>query len=142
MLYGNLTEKQWAKARTLKVLFDFLNLAPGEIHNMGTEQDPQPNKDANLIDAEAKKKQERQILMSSASSKLTKEFQAWWGQGNHRFEFSVDGSYLRIWVSDSVRPEKIELENRSRGLQWFFSFFIVFLVESKGTHDNCILLLG
>ncbi len=141
LLSGSLTEKQWAKARTLKVLFDFLNLAPGEIQSMGTEQDPQPNKDANLIDAEAKKKQERQILMASASAKLTKEFKAWWGQGDYRFEFSVDGSYLRIWVSDSVRPEKIELENRSRGLQWFFSFFIVFLVESKGIHNNCILLL-
>ncbi len=136
-----LTEKQWAKARTLKVLFEFLNLAPNEIQQLGAEVDPQPDKDAKMVEAEAKRKQERQILMSSASSKLTKEFNEWWGQGNYRFEFSVDGSYLRIWVSDSVRPEKIELESRSRGLQWFFSFFIVFLVESKDAHNDCILLL-
>jgi energy-coupling factor transporter ATP-binding protein EcfA2 len=136
-----LTEKQWAKARTLKVLFDFLNLAPMEIQQMGLEQDSQPNKELHIIEAETKKKQERQILMASASSKLTKEFKTWWGQGDYRFDFSVDGSYLRIWVSDGLRPEKIELENRSRGLQWFFSFFIVFLVESKGSHNNCILLL-
>jgi len=27
------------------------------------------------------------------------------------------------------------------GLQWFFSFFLTFLVESRDTHSNCILLL-
>ena len=38
-------------------------------------------------------------------------------------------------------PEKIELESRSKGLQWFFSFFLVFLAESKDVHKNCVLLL-
>ena len=37
--------------------------------------------------------------------------------------------------------EEIELEGRSKGLQWFFSFFLIFLVESKDSHSNCILLL-
>ncbi|MEQ1764025.1 MAG: AAA family ATPase [Pyrinomonadaceae bacterium] len=40
-----------------------------------------------------------------------------------------------------MRPEEVELEGRSRGLQWFFSFFLVFLVESGGEHSECILLL-
>ena len=50
-------------------------------------------------------------------------------------------SGLRIWVSDSIRPEPIELEARSTGLQWFFSFYLVFLVESELHHQNAILLL-
>lgn len=49
--------------------------------------------------------------------------------------------HFRIWVSDELRPEEVELESRSKGLQWFFSFFLVFLVESKDTHSNCVLLL-
>lgn len=44
-------------------------------------------------------------------------------------------------MSDSLRPEPIELEGRSRGLQWFFSFFLVFLVETKEGHSNTVLLL-
>jgi hypothetical protein len=37
--------------------------------------------------------------------------------------------------------EPIELENRSTGLQWFFSFYLVFLVERTGSHENAMLLL-
>jgi predicted ATP-dependent endonuclease of OLD family len=33
------------------------------------------------------------------------------------------------------------LENRSTGLQWFLSFYLVFLVESTETHKDAILLL-
>ncbi len=40
----------------------------------------------------------------------------------------------RIWVSDDKRPEEIELEGRSTGLQWFLSFYLVFLVESADAH--------
>jgi predicted ATP-dependent endonuclease of OLD family len=33
------------------------------------------------------------------------------------------------------------LEGRSTGLQWFLSFYLVFLVESEGDHKNAVLLL-
>ena len=36
---------------------------------------------------------------------------------------------------------EIELEARSKGFQWFFSFYLVFLVESEGGHKDTILLL-
>ena len=44
-------------------------------------------------------------------------------------------------MSDDKRPEEIELERRSTGLQWFLSFFLVFLVESQEAHKGAILLL-
>jgi len=48
---------------------------------------------------------------------------------------------FEFWVSDARRPEKIELEDRSSGLQWFLSFYLIFLVESSADHRNAILLL-
>ena len=131
--------KDAAKARTLKTLFKYVNLDPKEITEMGTEINGTPN--AAQIDATAKKKKEREILLSSASAGFTKSFNEWWKQGNYTFDFKADGNYFRIWVSDSVRPEPIELEARSTGLQWFFSFYLVFLVESELHHRNAILLL-
>ncbi len=131
--------KDAAKARTLKTLFKYVNLDPKEITEMGVEGNGSPN--ATQIDATAKKKKEREILLSSASASFTKSFNAWWKQGDYIFNFKADGSYFRIWVSDSVRPEPIELEARSTGLQWFFSFYLVFLVESELHHRNAILLL-
>ena len=53
----------------------------------------------------------------------------------------ADGDYFRIWVSDSIRPAEVSLELRSTGLQWFLSFYLVFLVESQDVHKNAILLL-
>lgn len=131
--------KEAAKARTLKTLFKYVNLDPKEITEMGTEINSSPN--AAQIDATAKKKKEREILLSSAAAGFTKSFNEWWKQGSYTFDFKADGNYFRIWVSDAIRPEPIELEARSTGLQWFFSFYLVFLVESELHHRNAILLL-
>ncbi len=131
--------KDAAKVRTLKTLFYFVQLNPNEILSLGAE------KNGTLtvaeIDKTATQKKEREILLSSASSGFTKSFNEWWKQGDYTFEFQADGNFFRIWVSDKIRPERIELESRSTGLQWFFSFYLVFLVESKNNHKNAILLL-
>lgn len=154
----DLGEKERAKVRSLKVLFEFVQLSPDDILRLGKEKietqikvhhhDPNTviekkeiKPTAAEIAQESEQKKEREILLQSASTKLTKEFREWWKQGNYRFRFQADGNHFRIWVSDDLRPEEVELEGRSKGLQWFFSFFLVFLVESKDTHSNCILLL-
>ncbi|MEI6949892.1 AAA family ATPase [Paraflavisolibacter sp. H34] len=129
------------RARTLKVLFDFVKLTPKEILELGKEQAHSNTKEEETIAEEAKRKKEREVLLQSASTKMTKDFRNWWKQGDYRFRFDADGNHFRIWVSDEKRPEEIELESRSRGLQWFFSFFLVFLVESQDEHTGCILLL-
>lgn len=153
----DLGEKERAKSRSLKVLFEFVNLSPEQILELGKEALPRKvitrDQRGNItntqiedaseedIDVVREKKKEREILLQSASTKLTQEFKDWWKQGNYKFRFQADGNFFRIWVSDEIRQEEIELEGRSRGLQWFFSFFLVFLVESKDSHSNCILLL-
>lgn len=141
----DLGAKEAAKARTLRVLFNFVRLQPKEILELGRDfkdpsnQNRQPTADE--IAEVAERKRERSILLQSAGTTLTKEFKSWWKQGNYRFRFEADGDHFRIWVSDDRRPEEVELENRSTGLQWFLSFYLVFLVESQGDHEDAILLL-
>lgn len=134
------------QVRTLRVLFKFVNLEPKEILNLGKDtagdrrrngQNPSQGE----IDKVDELKEERSILLQSASTKLTKEFREWWKQGEYKFRFEADGDYFRIWVSDSVRPAEVSLELRSTGLQWFLSFYLIFLVESQDVHKNAILLL-
>lgn len=134
---NDLGVKERAKARTLKVLFDFVRLNPQQILDLGKETGSDPAG----ITSDATKKKEREILLQSASTKLTADFLNWWRQGDYRFRFQADGNHFRIWVSDKARPEEVELESRSRGLQWFFSFFLVFLVESQQDHSDSVLLL-
>ena len=135
----DLGTKELAKARTLRVLFSFVGLEAQEILDLGNE----PSR--NLTDEQAveigEKKKERSILLTSASAKLTEKFRDWWRQGDYRFRFEADGNHFRIWVSDDRRPTDVELENRSSGLQWFLSFYVVFLVESEEDYSEAVLLL-
>lgn len=141
----DLGSKEAAKARTLRVLFKFVGLSPEEILELGRDfKDPgNPNRDPTPSEAAevGEKKRERSILLQSASTLLTKRFREWWKQGDYRFRFEADGNHFRIWVADERRPEEIELESRSTGLQWFLSFYLVFLVESEEAHRNSVLLL-
>ena len=154
---NDLGESARAKARTLDVLFKYVNLSPQEIFDLGNDarviiKKVNHNNNAVISEKEEKqtdeeikewsdKKRERNILLESAAVQLTESFRKWWLQGDYKFQFKADGNHFRINVSDSIRPEPIELEGRSRGLQWFFSFFLVFLVETKEGHSNTVLLL-
>ncbi len=72
---------------------------------------------------------------------MTSKFAEWWLQRRHTFRYQVDADYMRVWVSDDLNPSEIELDQRSAGMQYFFSFFLVFLVEAEDAHANSILLL-
>jgi hypothetical protein len=139
----DLGTKEAGKARTLRVLFRFVRLEPQEILEMGQEvTTPQGRAPTEAeIQAIATQKRERTILLHSAGADLTQRFGEWWKQGDYSFDFEADGDHFRIWVSDKKRPAKVELEDRSTGLQWFLSFYLVFLVESEQEHRNAILLL-
>lgn len=132
-----------AKARTLKVLFEFVKLSPQKILELGQPAHHDPNQAPTpaQIEEAAERTRKREILLTAASTDLTAKFRAWWKQGTHNFRFQADGNHFRIWVSDDRRPAEVELEARSSGLQWFFSFFLVFLVERTDQHKDAILLL-
>lgn len=138
-----LTGKAEAQARTLRVLFDFVKIKPEEILELGKDHNEAQQGKATEAQVQAlnAKKKERSILLQSASTELTTKFRDWWKQGEYRFSFQADGNHFRIWVSDDKRPEEIELEGRSTGLQWFLSFYLVFLVESNAAHNGAIVLL-
>ncbi len=170
MRRGDLGAKESAKARTLRVLFDFVGVEAQEILQLGRDfrdirdeaearmiaekgkagllqslvqrargETQEPDRDLLAQIAEAKRT--RSILLQAAGTKLTERFAEWWKQGDYRFRFEADGNHFRIWVADARRPQEVELEHRSTGLQWFLSFFLVFLQEARGAHANCILLL-
>ena len=88
-------------------------MRPEEILELGQEKS-QTDKE---IEETAQKKTEREILLESASSSFSDSFNDWWKQGDYKFSFRADGNYFKIWVSDKLRTEIIELESRSAGLQ-------------------------
>lgn len=124
------------KVRTTRCLFEHVGLNVKELAELGRHQPGQQHNEQvrRYVD-------QRAIHFSSASSAMTAKFQDWWEQRRHKFRYQADGDYFRIWVSDDLDPSEIELDQRSLGMQYFFSFYTVFLVEAKGAHQGSILLL-
>jgi predicted ATP-dependent endonuclease of OLD family len=136
-----------ARIRTINAMFRHVGLSAEDLQALGVEASAQARQQGQQVTPEMeaedqRRKEERAIKLSSASSAITHKFGAWWSQRRHRIRYDADGAFFRIWVSDDRRPGvEIELESRSKGFQWFLSFYLVFLVESDDGHKDAILLL-
>lgn len=135
------------RVRTINAMFKHVQLTAQEISDLGREEAKeasfagQPVTDELIVRDQARKEL-RSVKLNSASVDISKKFSAWFGQRRHKIRYQADGPYFRIWVSDDRRTDvDIELESRSKGFQWFFSFYLVFLVESDEGHRDAILLL-
>lgn len=135
------------RARTINAMFKHVALDPKELAELGTEEARAQRQNGHQLNAETvaedqRRKEERAIRLNSASNDISTRFSDWWSQRRHKIRYHADGDYFRIWVADDRRPDvEIELEARSKGFQWFFSFYLVFLVESEEEHKDAILLL-
>lgn len=123
------------RVRTTQALFRHVDLDPKQLHDLNAQN-------GGVAQEEMRRRvDERAIRTSSAGQAMTQKFSSWWLQRRHRFRYDLDGDHFRVWVSDDLDPSEIELDQRSQGMQYFFSFFLIFLVEAADTHKNSILLL-
>lgn len=126
-----------ADVRTQRALFKWSGIDPQEILDLG-----KPRADPETVDDVQRRLEKRRILLESASRQLTGEWSDWWlPDRQHVLHITADGEYLVLNVSDSKDPHLIPFEERSKGFQWFFSFYLIFLVESEDAHQGAILLL-
>ena len=124
------------RTRTQRALFEWSGLDPQEILNLGVARQN------GETDEEVHRRQEkRRALLDSASFALTGDWIEWWTEKRHKLHFDADGEDLVLKVSDQHNEFPIPFEERSHGFQWFFSFYLVFLVESAKAHKGAILLL-
>ena len=122
--------------RATNCLFLHVNLDPNTLDRLSSHK--YAYDDNSLI---RRKVDERAILLHAASNQMTEMFENWWEQRCLRFRYDIDGDYFRIWVSDNLDSSEIELDQRSAGLQYFFSFFLIFLAEAHDVHQNSIMIL-
>ena len=135
------------RTRTINAMFKHVGLTAKEIEELGKEETEEAiaedrEIDEEMIQRDQENKELRSIKLNAASLDISEKFNDWFGQRRHKLKYQADGDYFRIWVSDDRRTDvEIELESRSKGFQWFFSFYLVFLVESNEGHKDAILLL-
>lgn len=141
------SEPEEPRVRTINAMFKHVQLSAHEVSELGQEEVETAKNSGKpvtqeMIRHDQERKELRSVKLNSASLDISKKFSQWFGQRRHKIRYQADGHYFRIWVSDDRRPDvDIELESRSKGFQWFFSFYLVFLVESDEGHKDAILLL-
>lgn len=122
--------------RTQVALFEWAGLDANELHALGI-----PKQQHETQEGVERRKAERARILESASYQLSGDWMDWWDQRMHKLKVSADGDELELRVSDDINPWEIAFGERSRGFQWFFSFYLTFLVESGKAHQGAIILL-
>ncbi|MET3463742.1 AAA family ATPase [Variovorax atrisoli] len=86
----------------------------------------------------------RNQLVNRAGSVVTAEIRRLWKDRALKVRFNLDGQYLDTLVSDPNAAYEVEvnLQERSRGFQWFFSFYVAFFADTRGGRaEDAVLLL-
>lgn len=86
----------------------------------------------------------RSQLANRAGAVVTTAIRRRWKDRELKVRFNLDGQHFDTLISDpnSVYDVEVNLDERSRGFQWFFAFYIVFAADTEdGEADGAILLL-
>lgn len=80
----------------------------------------------------------RKKMTRKFSTDFTEEFSSYYNQNEMRLECSLDGDDLYFSVYDNNSNLPFRPGQRSRGFQWFLSFFLTLKAEKS---NNCVLLI-
>jgi energy-coupling factor transporter ATP-binding protein EcfA2 len=86
----------------------------------------------------------RNQLVNRAGAVVTAELRRLWKDRPLKVRFGLDAQHLDTFVSDpnAAYDVEVNLDERSRGLRWFFSFYVTFAADTKGgSAENAVLLL-
>lgn len=139
-------ETSSAKRRTIKLLLMYMGITPEmlaqdlALMSEGEQPEKLSKFSAGDLSKLAQTQEKYAQILKDAGEKLSIDFNNWWRQGKYIFEFTLENNNLRIWVTDE-KGNRAPLEERSVGMQWFLSFFLVFTLESQLFYTNTILLL-
>ncbi len=91
-----------------------------------------------------KEHETRNQLANRASAVITKEIRRLWKDRPLKVRFDTDAEHINTFISDpnATYDVEVNLNERSRGFQWFFSFYVTFAADTAGgAAEDAILLL-
>lgn len=86
----------------------------------------------------------RNQLLNRSGALVSKELRRLWKDRSLKVRFNIDGPHLDTLISDpnAAYDVEVNLDERSRGFRWFFSFYMTFAADTHGGGaDGAILLL-
>ena len=122
------------KEKTIKTLLDLGNLDAHDLSQLTRE-------DGGSRAQVQKNKTKLRMILEKASEKISDKINGAWSQNEHDIKFDVQGDDLGVLVKNKSDGVELQLEEKSRGYQWFFSFYAIFNAESEQRHKDAIILL-
>lgn len=84
---------------------------------------------------------QRHCDLDNGGAVLTAKFSDHLGQRNYEIAYRAEGNLFATYVKDNHDSALVELEERSKGFQWFFSFDLMMMRGSRNTFKGSIVLL-
>lgn len=98
-----------------------------------------------LVELGADGHEDRGQILNRAGFVITKNLMQRWKDRPLKVHFNLDGVHLDTLVSDpnAIYDVKVNLDERSRGLKWFFTFYVTFTADTMdgGDANGAMLLL-
>lgn len=114
--------------RNFEKLCKVASLKPEELHRLHSQNEQET----------------RNQLVNRASAVVTTEIRRLWKDRSLKVRFNLDAVHIDTFISDpnSTYDVEVNLDERSRGFKWFFSFYITFSADTKGgeAKDGILLL--
>lgn len=114
--------------KSFEKLYKVAGLTPHKLQELLGQNDPET----------------RNQLANRASAVVTGEIKRLWKDRALKIRFNLDANYINTLISDPTNTYDVEvnLNDRSRGFQWFFAFYITFSADTDGgLAENAVLLL-
>ena len=140
----DLTRRIAALAPRMMLFSDFDDLLPHQIEIAEAAGNATVADFAKLADLDLKRLQEtsdlqvRRNRLSRCSGAITGDFMDYWNQDSVCLTVEPDGSLLRFGVKDGPDADLLKVEQRSKGFQWFLSFFI--RLNAQPSPDSVLLI--
>ena len=82
--------------------------------------------------------QRRKNILSRHSARITGDFQDFWKQNTLEIITEIDGDKLNFCIKEDSNTTKFKPEQRSKGFQWFLSFYL--RLKAEKSDKNIILI--
>ncbi len=86
----------------------------------------------------SRNKQRRRNLLEGCSAKISGDFTSYWGQDQLELVATPDGENLLLGIKESGSTSLFKSQQRSKGLQWFLSFYL--RLNAEHGEKNIILI--
>ena len=96
--------------------------------------------DLDLLVKSDRSRQQNINYLSRKSTTITGEFLDFWDQDKVDLEVLLDGDNLVFGFKEEGKSEKFSMEQRSKGFQWFLSFYIQLQLFHESNEQNYLLV--